>query len=190
MKVIGLAGPAGSGKSTITQELSKQEDVVSIDLDEVAWESYRPRTSTYWRLVSRFGKDILDAEGSIDRTRLGAVVFSDERALNDLNAIVHPAVIDRLREIIHEKEACGVQVLLVEGVLLATSPHVDRSLFDAVIWLDVSSEIRRERLQADGRHAHIARTIQEPDSKDVIRINAEGSVAEVAARVADAIESV
>jgi len=190
MKVIGLAGPGGSGKSTVAQELSKQEGVVSIDLDKMAWESYRPRTPTYWRLVSRFGKDILDAEGAVDRTQLGAVVFSDERALADLNAIVHPTVIERLREIIHEKEAHSAQVLLVEGALLATSPYVDRSLFDAIIWLVVSSEVRRERLEAAGRHAHIERTVQEPDSRDVVTVDTAGSVAEVVARVADAIESV
>ncbi|HUT87361.1 MAG TPA: hypothetical protein VMX15_04675, partial [Candidatus Heimdallarchaeota archaeon] len=80
-------------------------------------------------------------------------------------------------------------VLLVEGALLATSPHVDRSLFDAIIWLDVSSEVRRERLVAAGRHAHIERTVPEPDSQDVITVDAEGSIAEVVERVADAIET-
>ncbi len=190
MKVIGLAGPGGSGKSTVAQELSKQEGVVSIDLDRVAWESYRPRTLTYWRLISRFGEDILNAEGAIDRTQLGAVVFSDERALADLNAIVHPPVIDRLREIVRAEEARATDVLLVEGALLASSPHVDRSLFDAIIWLDVPSEIRRERLQAAGCHAHIERTVQEPDSHDVVTVDAEGSVAEIVARVVHVIETV
>ena len=190
MKVIGLAGPAGSGKSAIAQELCKQEGIVSIDLDEVAWENYRPRTPTYWRLVSRFGKEILDSEGRVNRRRLSAIVFSDERALADLNAITHPAVIERLREIIREREAHGVQVLLVEGALLASSPHVDRSPFNTIIWLNVSSQVRRERLVAAGRHAHIERTVPEPDSQEVISVDAEGSVAEVAARVADAIESV
>ena len=113
---------------------------MAIDLDKVAWEGYRPRTPTYWRLISRFGKDILDAEGAVDRTRLGAVVFSNERALADLNAIVHPTVIDRLREIVREEEARGTDVLLVEGALLVSSPHVDRSLFDAIIWLEASNE--------------------------------------------------
>jgi len=190
MKVIGLAGPGGSGKSTIAQELSTREGVVAIDLDKVAWESYRPRTPTYWRLISRFGKDILDAEGAIDRTRLGAIVFSDERALADLNAIVHPTVIDRLREIAREEETRGADVLLVEGALLASSPHVDRSLFDAIIWLDVSSEIRRQRLDTASRHPHIERTVPEPNSQGVITVDAQGSVAEVAARVVHVIETV
>jgi len=189
MKVIGLAGNAGSGKSTIAQALSKRKSIKAIDLDKAAWESYRPRSSTYWRLVSRFGKDILDAEGAIDRTRLGAVVFSDERALADLNAIVHPAVINQLRETMSEEEAQGTHILLVEGALLATSPHVDRSLFDAIIWLDVSSETRQSRLKAAGRETHIERVLPRPRSPKVTTIDAEGSIAEVVERVAGAIET-
>jgi len=189
MKVIGLAGNAGSGKSTIARALSARRGVVAIDLDKIAWESYRPRTPTYWRLASRFGEGILDAEGAIDRTRLGAVVFSDTRALADLNAIVHPAVIGRLHEIIHEKEAHGVQVLLVEGALLATSPHVDRSLFDAVIWLEASGETRRSRLEAAGRRAHIERAIPQPRGHGIITVDAEGSAAEVVSRVVRVIET-
>jgi len=188
--VIGLAGNAGSGKSTITRELSKRKGIKAIDLDKTAWESYRPRSSTYWRLVTRFGQGILDSEGAIDRSRLSSSVFSSDQALADLNAIVHPVVIDQLRETMSEEEAQGTHVLLVEGALLATSPHVDRSLFDAIIWLDVSSEVRRERLVAAGRHAHIERTVPEPDSQDVITVDAEGSVAEVTARVVGTIESV
>jgi len=189
MKVIGLAGNAGSGKSTIAQALSKRKSIKAIDLDKAAWESYRPRSSTYWRLVSRFGKDILDAEGAIDRTRLGAVVFSDERALADLNAIVHPAVINQLRETMSEEEAQGTHILLVEGALLATSPHVDRSLFDAIIWLDVSSETRQSRLKAAGRETHIERVLPRPRSPKVTTIDAEGSIAEVVERVAGAMET-
>ena len=190
MKVIGLAGNAGSGKSTIAQALSKRKGIKAIDLDKAAWESYLPRSSTYWRLVTRFGQGILDSQGAIDRSRLSAAVFSSDQALADLNAIVHPAVIDQLRKTLNEEEAQGTHILLVEGALLATSAHVDRSLFDSFIWLDVSSEVRHERLVAAGRHAHIERTVPEPDSQDVITVDAEGSVAEVAARVAEAIESV
>lgn len=189
MKVIGLAGEAGCGKSAVAQELAKREGIARIDLDKVAWKTYRLRTPTYWRLVSRFGKNILDAEGAIDRTRLGAVVFSDERALADLNAIVHPAVIDQLRETMSEEEAQGTHILLVEGALLATSPHVDRSLFDAIIWLDVSSETRQSRLKAAGRETHIERVLPRPRSPKVTTIDAEGSIAEVVERVAGAIET-
>jgi len=190
MKVIGLAGGAGCGKSAVAQELAKREGIARVDLDKVAWGTYRPRSPTYWRLVSRFGEGILDTGGAIDRSRLSEIVFSDERALTDLDGIIHPEVIDRLQVIIRAEEARGTRILLVEGALLGSSPHVDRSLFDVVLWLEASKETRQRRLQAAGREQHVVRTLPEPRSKEVIRIDAEGSVAEVAARVAEAIESV
>jgi len=189
MKVIGLAGPAGSGKSTIARALCQREGIKAIDLDKTAWESYRPRSATYWRLVSRFGQGILDSEGAIDRRRLNSQVFSSDQALADLNAIVHPAVIARLRKIVSEEKAKGTDTLLVEGALLATSPHVDRSLFDAIIWLEASSVTRQSRLRAAGRETHIERALPRPSNADVTTIDAEGSIAEVAERVASAIEA-
>lgn len=189
MKVIGLAGNAGSGKSTISQALSRRKGIKAIDLDKAAWESYRPRSATYWRLVARFGQTILDSEGAIDRSRLSSAAFSSDQALADLNAIVHPAVIDQLRETMSEEEAQGSHVLLVEGALLATSPHVDRSLFDSIIWLEASSETRQSRLKAAGRETHIERVLPRPRSPKVMTIDAEGSISEVVERVACAIET-
>jgi len=188
MKVIGLAGGTGCGKSAVARELARRKGVARVDLDKVAWGTYRPRSPTYWRLVSRFGEGILDAEGAIDRSRLSAAVFSSDQALADLNAIVHPAVIDQLRETMSEEEAQGTHVLLVEGALLATSPHVDRSLFDAVLWLQASSSTRQRRLKAAGREQHTVRTIPEPRSKEVIRINAEGTIAQTIEHVTRVID--
>ena len=189
MKVIGLAGNAGSGKSTIAQALSKRKGIKAIDLDKAAWESYLPRSSTYWLLVTRFGQEILDSQGAIDRSRLSAAVFSSDQALADLNAIVHPAVIDQLRKTLNEEEAQGTHILLVEGALLATSAHVDRSLFDSIIWLEASSETRQSRLKAAGRETHLKRVLPRPRSPKVTTIDAEGSIAEVVERVARAIET-
>lgn len=189
MKVIGLAGEAGCGKSVVAQELAKREGIAWVNLDEVAWETYRPRSPVYWRLVSRFGEEILDPSGTIDRPRLSKIVFSDERALANLNAIVHPAVTDRLRRIIADEKARGTKVLLVEGALLGSSQHVDRSLFDAILWLAASEEMRRRRLGKAGRVHHLGRTSPRPENEGIVLIDAEGSLAQVVARVATAIEN-
>jgi len=188
MDVIGLAGRSGSGKSAAARELSKREGVAWIDLDRVAWETYWPRTPTYWRLVSRFGRGILAADGAVDRPRLAELAFSDEKGRKDLDAIVHPAVVERLREIIREKEARGTRLLLVEGALLASSPHVDRALFRAILWLEASDETRRLRLERAGRRRHEERTLEEPEPEEVLRIDADGSIPKTVQRIVETIE--
>ncbi len=183
MKVVGLAGRPGCGKSTVARELAKQEGVVWIDLDRLAWETYRPRTPTYWQLLARYGMGIVKPDGTIDRARLGRIVFSDFKALDDLNAIIHPAVTRRLRERVSEERERGTQTLLVEGVLLATSPHVDRSLFDAILWLDAGVDVRASRLQKVGRGDQIDRPAPLPGERDAVRVDASGSLAETVEQV-------
>ncbi|MCK4356748.1 dephospho-CoA kinase [Candidatus Bipolaricaulota bacterium] len=189
MKVIGLAGEAGCGKSTVARELAKEKGIVWVDLDRLSWEIYRPQTPTYSQLISRYGEGILDSEGKIDRKRLGKIVFSNPEALDALNAIVHPAVTARLREIIHEEEERGTKTLLVEGALLASSAHVDRTLFDAVLWLEAAPEKRRERLQADGREEQIERTLPPPPDKQVVKIETSGTIEQTVNRIRSIINS-
>lgn len=187
--MIGLAGETGCGKSTVAREFAKEKGVVWVDLDRLSWEIYRPRTPTYRQLVSRYGEGILDSDGAINRKRLGRIVFSDHEALEALNAIVHPAVIDRLREVIHEEEERGTKTLLVEGALLASSAHVDRTLFDAILWLEVAQDKRRERLQADGREEQIERTLLPPPDEQVVKIDASGTIEQTVNRIRNVINS-
>lgn len=189
MKVIGLAGRPGSGKSAAARELARRTGVAFIDLDRVAWEIYRLRTQTYWRLVWRFGKEILGPDGKIDRARLAERAFATAKAREDLNAIVHPAVIARLKEILVEEERRGTEVLLVEGALLASSSHVNRALFTAILWLEANEKTRRRRLEGIGRGEHVSRVAEEPPSGEAIRIDADKSLGETVERIALVIDS-
>jgi dephospho-CoA kinase len=91
MRLIGLTGGIGSGKSTVAAMLAERGAIV-IDADRVAHEVYEPGTEGHDLLVERFGTSILDGEGRIDRRLLGAIVFQNPDALKDLNAIIHPLV--------------------------------------------------------------------------------------------------
>ena len=189
MKVIGVAGEAGCGKSAVCGALAAREGIEWVDLDRLAWDVYRPDTPTYERLVSRFGSGILARNGEVDRSRLADIVFSDREALADLNGIVHPALNEKLLAIIGENRSRGTGILLVEGALLGVSPHVDYSLFDAIVWLAAGRHTRARRLRSAGRAGHLKRGLQRNKAAETIEIDAEGTVERTAGLVLDAIES-
>jgi len=190
MKIIGLAGKPGSGKSAIAQKLAGRPGVKWIDLDRVAWETYAPGMTAFDDLVERFGRAILGENGTIDRSRLGTIVFSDAEAMDDLEAIVHPAVAEHLRRVSHSALERGVQVLLVEGALLTVSRHVDRSDYDAIVWLDVPDEERRRRLCLLERGGQVDRASKAAPGADSIIIDATGALADAVERTWAAVSSV
>jgi dephospho-CoA kinase len=188
MIVVGLAGPAGSGKSAVARELARRAGVASIDLDRVAWSTYEPDGPAFRDLLARFGSDILAADGRVDRAALAAKALADAAGKRDLERIVHPAVNAALATLIAEEAQRGRRVLLVEGALLASAPDVDRELFDVILWLDVSLPVRGARLRQDGREHHGARNDKLAPSGDVVRIDADAALDEVVERVWQAIE--
>ncbi|MEE8566299.1 MAG: dephospho-CoA kinase, partial [Candidatus Bipolaricaulota bacterium] len=189
MKVIGLAGEAGCGKSAVAHKLSQQDDVTYVDLDKIAWQTYRPCTLVYRQLIARYGNQILRSDGAISRGELGKIVFSDAKALDDLNTIVHPAVNNHLRRIIDSEKARGMELVVVEGALLASSPYVDNSLFDVVIWLKATLKTRAKRLRTAGRAKHGERSAPRPERSNVVTVSAEGTVDLIADQILKVIRS-
>ena len=189
MKVVGLAGASGCGKSGVSRALSGGEGKARIDLDKVAWGTYRRRSPVYWRLIGRFGEGILDGTGSIDRSSLARIAFSDSAALVDLEAIVHPAVMKELVRVLDVLRRRGTEQVFVEGALLATSRDMNRSLFDAVFWLEASDATRKTRLAASGRLDQLERLRGKPIGQDVVIVDAERSITEVAHDIQRAVDA-
>ena len=187
MKIIALAGRPGSGKSAVARALASHSGFEWIDLDRVAWETYAPGTETFDRVVERFGDDVVAEDGAIDRGELAVHVFLDPRGKDDLEAIVHPAVLEHLKEICGDHRKRGTDVLLVEGALLASSRHVDWSTLDAVLWFDAPDAVREERLRVAGRADHASRGDDVSPGDRAILIDAEGTIREVAERVRERI---
>jgi len=179
MRVIGLAGRAGSGKSAAARYLARRSAVEWIDLDAVAWDTYALGTAVYERLLEAFGKEILSESGEIDRVRLAEAAFASHDNQETLNAIVHPAVSDAVGAIICEHRQKGTEILLVEGALLASSPYVDRTAYDLILWLDATDDLRLERLQAIGRGDHGKRGNRVIPSGSFISIPADGTIEEI-----------
>lgn len=195
MRVIGVVGPAGSGKSTVCRILSQRPGIVHVDCDRLAWETYRPGGPAYPRLLARFGNQILAEDGSVDRRKLAALVFNDPKAKEELEDIVHPLVMEVLVRIISRERAKGTKMVLVEGALLLSSPHVNRAVFDLFIWLSVPEEERRRRLLASGLDGEtVARRfsaqagLTPPEIPNLIKVDGKGDPEEVAQRVLFAIE--
>lgn len=129
MYVIGLTGGIGTGKSTVAAILEEQGAVV-LSADLVGHEVYLPGRPAWQEIVDAFGHDILAPDGTIDRKKLGAAVFSDPRALKRLNRIVHPRMKGMMREKLAELDRDGVEVAVLEAALL----------FDAG-WDDLANEV-------------------------------------------------
>ena len=188
MNVVGLAGRSGCGKSAVARALAQRDGVEWVDLDRIAWETYAPGTSGHQRLIDRFGRDILASDGTIDRRKLAATVFGDNDARRDLEAVVHPAITERFKGLKAQCRRAGIQTLLVEGALLASSPHVDPSDYDVILWLETSDNERRTRLQQANREKHWVRGQDVHPKPHATIVDASGSVDDVADRVWQVIE--
>lgn len=118
MKTIGLTGGIGSGKSTVSQLLAELGAFV-IDADKVGHEIYLPGKEAWHKVVEAFGRDILAADQTIDRKKLGAVVFRSGEARKQLNAIVHPLMFHDIKRRITAKRAEGfTKPIVVEAAIL------------------------------------------------------------------------
>lgn len=118
MKTVGLTGGIGSGKSTVSQILAELGAFV-IDADKVGHEIYLPGKEAWRQVTAAFGQDILAADQTIDRKKLGALVFGSDEARKKLNSIVHPLMFQDIQQRIAEKRAAGfAKPIVVEAAIL------------------------------------------------------------------------
>jgi dephospho-CoA kinase len=186
--MIGLTGNIATGKSTVGRMLEAL-GAERIDADRVAHEVIEPDGPAYDEVVAAFGTEILREDRTIDRRRLGRIVFNDEEALRTLEGLVHPPVI---RSIDARIERSRAPVVVVEAVKLLESGMADR--YDA-IWVTACSEstqrARLVRLRGMSREDAEARLrAQNPQAlklaqADVV-IETEGTLAQTRAQVRDA----
>jgi dephospho-CoA kinase len=132
MLTIGLTGGIGSGKSTVAQMLGEFGAPI-LDADKVAHSTYAPGAPAYDAVVAAFGADIVASDRTIDRKKLGAVVFGNPERLNKLTSIVWPATFDSIRRNVAELRASGAKLPIVveAAILIEANWH---PLFDE-IWL-------------------------------------------------------
>lgn len=163
MLTVGLTGGIGAGKSEVSR-LLVESGAVLIDADRIAREVVEPGTPGLAAVVDAFGEEILAADGSLDRARLGSIVFADAGKLAVLNSIVHPLVGARSRAL---EEAAAEDAVVVHDVPLLTENGL-APLYDLVIVVDASPETQLDRLvsrrgmsEADARARMAAQATRE-----------------------------
>lgn len=149
MYLVGLTGGIGSGKSTVAERFRELGAAV-VDADRIAREIVEPGEPALDGLVERFGEDILRPDGTLDRQGLAAIVFSDDEARADLNAITHPRIGERLLERVAqlEEDPPDDGVVVLDVPLLTESTEMAQDL-QALVVVEAPEDTRVERVVAN-----------------------------------------
>jgi dephospho-CoA kinase len=188
MKVIGLTGGIGSGKSTVSRLLAELGAII-LDADKVGHEAFKPDTEAWREVVAAFGRQIVTPSGEIDRKKLGEIVFGHPESLSRLNQIMHPRMYDMVKTQIEDYRRQGVDVVVLEAAILIEANWT--SLVDEV-WVTVAPEAMvLERLKQQRgleEEQTLARIHNQLSSEERVKhanviINNDGDLDEVKAKV-------
>ena len=152
MRVIGLTGGMGAGKSTVARLLAEHGAHV-VDADAVAREVVAAGSPALAAIAAEFGDAVLHDDGTLDRAAMATIVFADEARLRALEAITHPAIRDRIDDLLREHERAEAdepseRIVVLDHPLLVESGLADE--LDVVVVVTAPEELRVERL-ATGR---------------------------------------
>jgi dephospho-CoA kinase len=142
---VALTGNIASGKSTVA-ELFRTWGATVIDADQLVRDAQAPGSPVLRAIAGRFGQDLIDPSGRLDRNALRQRVMGDPAALADLNRLVHPDVLRRRSALEHEARNRGDRIVVSDIPLLFEA--ADPSAFDVIVLVDAPETLRRSRLLA------------------------------------------
>lgn len=142
---VGLTGGIGAGKSTVADLFAKLGAIV-IRADELSRQVIEVNSSGFNQVITRFGKEILKKDGSIDRAKLAKIVFKDSNALKDLEKIIHPLVRNKTNELIEQQNP---EAIIVNEVPLLLEKNMEK-LYDFLVIVISSEKNRTKRLLDKG----------------------------------------
>ena len=169
MKVIGITGGVGSGKSQVLGYLEKTYKPKVCQLDEVAKELQKRGKPCFQKIVETFGEQVVGKDGELNRPVLSSIVFQDADKLEMLNEIVHPQVkVEVTRQIIEEQKK-DTPLFVIESALLPEAGYED--ICQEMWYIYTKEAIRRERLKASRGYSdeRITRMIASQNSEELFR---------------------
>lgn len=144
--IIGITGGIGSGKSYVLSIMEEQFGCLVLEADGIAQELEQPSGECFPLILQLFGREILDFDGQIDRKKLGGIVFSDRKQLEQLNQIVHPIVKEKIRERIRLSQVEQPKRDIVIEAALLLEDHYD-SICDTIWYIYANRKVRKRRLR-------------------------------------------
>ncbi len=144
MKIIGITGGVGAGKTQILEYLNNKYGATICQTDAVGKKLQKKGTKCFEDIVACFGTEILDEKGELNREKLAGIVFTDNARLAQLNAIVHPAVQEEVEKKIAKEKKKNTNLFIIESALLIES-HYDK-MCDEVWYVYVDAQTRKNRL--------------------------------------------
>jgi dephospho-CoA kinase len=193
--LIGVTGPIGCGKSTISAAMASRGGVI-VDADRLSHQASERGSAVAEAIGHRFGPVVIAADGSLDRPALGRIVFSDPAALRALEAIVQPAVRVLIERAVESADSAGAPFVVVEAIKLVEAGYAARC--DEVWLVTCTPEQQRERLagrgypadEIDRRMAAQGRDLAERLRSSATRvIDASGTAEQAVRRAFEALDA-
>lgn len=152
MKVIGLTGGIGSGKSLVANILKEKYSACLLNTDGIAKAQMEPGGASYQAIIDYFGTEILASDSTIDRAKLAAIIFEDKNKRLKINELTHPLVLEEvMNEIKKNKEKGTIPYLIVETALMIEAGY--DFICDEVWYVYAPEEVRRNRLKKERNYS-------------------------------------
>lgn len=152
MKVIGITGGVGAGKSALLRYIAENYNCRIILADEMAHQVKKPGTPCYDKLIELLSADILDEDGTIHKGKMAARIFESEELLKNVNEIIHPAVKEMILDEIADARKKGVlDFLFLEAALLIEDGYLN--IVDEMWYIYAREEVRRIRLKVSRNYS-------------------------------------
>lgn len=169
MRIIGITGGVGAGKSAVLNYLEERYGAVVVQADHVGHLVMEPGESCYEPVLELFGDEMKNPDGRLNRKAIGQKVFGDDTLLRKLNAIIHPAVKTYIRGRIADEKEKGTTFFIIEAALLIEDDY--GAICDEMWYIYTSEPARRQRLKESRGYTdeYISRIMGEQSSDEVFR---------------------